>query len=408
MTNSTQNNLHHAYIYDAIRTPRGRAKNTGALHALTPFELLDTLYNALEQRTGLKGDNVEDVILGCVTQADEQAANIARTSVMYSQWPQHIPGLTVNRYCSSGIDALHIAAMKVASGMNDMVVAGGVEMMSRIPMLSDNALAFSDPALARRLGMFMMGSGADLIASLYQVSREQADSIALASHQRATQARAEGRFSSIIPVFNPVTNTWVDTDELIRADASLQALSSLPASFAELGAKGVDQAFLNDYPQLETIRHVHTVGNSPAMADAACALLIGNAAAQKRLGAAPKALIKGMITVNDDPNLVVSGCVLAARKLMEKQGLSTDDIDLFEIHEAFAATLIKCQQDLGIDDKRLNVNGGCIALGHPLGATGGIMTGTLLDELERRQLRRGIVAVSGAAGAGTALLLERV
>ncbi|WP_444928439.1 acetyl-CoA C-acyltransferase [Microbulbifer sp. SSSA002] len=400
--------MRSAYIYDAIRTPRTKARPDGSLHELTPYDLLATLYRALEERTRLNPSDIGDVILGCVTQAGEQAANIAKTSTLYAGWPVHIPGMTVNRYCSSGIDAINTAAMKVMSGLDDLVVAGGVEMMSRVPMLSDKAAPFMDAKLATQLGMFMMGCGADLIASLYEVTRQQADAIALASQKKAANAREQGYFKSIIPLTNPIKGITVSSDEVIRPQTTMDSLANMEPAFAELGAKGVDEALRAGFPQLQEIVHVHTAGNSPAMADAASVLLIGSDQAGEKLAIKPRARICAMVNVNDDNRTVISGCVKAAEQLMKREGLNARDIDLFEIHEAFAATMIKCQRDLDIDDSKLNVNGGCIALGHPLGATGAIMTGTLLDELERRQFTRGIVAASGAAGAGTALMIERL
>lgn len=396
-----------AYIYDAIRTPRGKARTDGGLHDLTPYDLLATLYRALEERTRLNPSDIRDVVLGCVTQAGEQAANIAKTSTLYAGWPGHIPGITVNRYCSSGLDAINIAAMKIMTGLDDLVVAGGIEMMSRVPMLSDKAAPFLDIKLATEMGMFIMGSGADLIASLYEVTRNQVDAIAFGSQQKAAHASEQGYFKSIIPVSNPVKGINVNKDELIRPQTTMDSLASLEPSFAELGAKGVDAALLAGFSQLPEIVHVHTAGNSPAMADGASVLLIGSEQAGEKLAVKPRARISSMINVNDDTRAVISGCVAATEQLMRRENLEAEDIDLFEIHEAFAATMIKCQRDLNIDDSKLNVNGGCIALGHPLGATGAIMTGTLLDELERRDLKRGIVAASGAAGAGTALMIER-
>lgn len=397
-----------AYIFDAIRTPRTKARDEGELHDLTPYDLLNSLYKALEQRTRLDPEQVGDVILGCATQAGEQAANIAKTSTLYAGWPGRVPGITINRYCSSGIDAINMAAMKVMCGMDQLVVAGGVEMMSRVAMLSDNPAPFIDAKLAVRMGMFMMGNGADLIASLYGYSREEVDAVALLSQQRAACARKHGYFKSIIPVTNPVKGCEVSQDQLIRETTSAESLAKMSAAFAELGAKGVDQLMLKDFTQLQEISHVHTAANSPAMADGAAILLIGSQAAAERLGQAPRARIVAMKNVNDDTRMVVGGCVAATQALLSEQGLTSDEIDLFEIHEAFAATILRCKQELDIDDSKLNVNGGCIALGHPLGATGAMMAGTLLDELERRNLKTGIVAASGAAGTGTALMIERV
>ncbi|MGD2130745.1 MAG: acetyl-CoA C-acyltransferase [Lysobacterales bacterium] len=395
------------FIYDAIRTPRARAKDTGGLHDLLPQDLLAALYRALESRTSLDPGEVGEVVLGCVTQQGEQAGNIAKTSTLYAGWPGHLSGITINRFCSSGLDAVNFAALKVGAGQDTLAIGGGVEMMSRVPMLSDQAAVFMDPALAVRSRILMMGSGADLIATLYDVSREQADQVAVTSQQRAARARAEGWYHSIVPIDNPVKGMTASEDECIRPQATLESLGQLEPAFAKLGAMGADAIQLKAYPELQEIRHVHTAGNSPAMADAAAVVLVGSEAAGKKLGKAPRARIRDAANTSDDPMLVLSGAVAATKLLMDRNGLSTDDVDLFEIHEAFAATVVKCQRDLGIPDEKLNVNGGVIALGHPLGATGAIMLGTLLDEMERRDVKRGIVAASGAAGGGAAMLIER-
>jgi acetyl-CoA C-acetyltransferase len=395
------------FIYDAIRTPRARAKETGGLHDLLPFDLLAALYGALEERTGLDPARIGEVVLGCVTQHGEQAANIAKTSTLYAGWPSSISGITVNRFCSSGLDAVNFAALKVAQGQDDLAVGGGVEMMSRVPMLSDNAATFTDVALAMKSQVLMMGSGADLIATLYGVSREQADAVALASQQRAAAARESGRFKSIVGVQNPHTGMLVEQDECIRPGITMESLASLEPSFAKLGSMGVDAFQMATYSELDEVQHIHTAGNSPAMADAASLVLVGSEAAGQTLSAKPRARIVEVSNAADDPLLVLSGAIAATGKLMERQGLTSADIDLFEIHEAFAATVIKCQRDLDISPEKLNVNGGVIALGHPLGATGAIMLGTLLDEMERRDVQRGIVAASGAAGSGVAMLIER-
>jgi acetyl-CoA C-acetyltransferase len=399
--------VREAYIYDAIRSPRTRAKDSGGLHELTPHELLKQLYETLRERTGLDPADVGEIILGCVTQHGEQAGNIAKTSALYAGWPSHIGGLTVNRFCSSGIDAISLAALKVGAGQERAVIAGGVEMMSRVPMLSDAARAFTDPAFAASCRMLMMGSGADLIASLYGVTREQADAVALLSQHRAAEARAEGRFTSVVPIHNPGKGATADQDECIRGDITAEQLAELPAAFAGLGAKGVDQTQLAAYPDLERIDHVHTAGNSPAMCDGAAVVLVGDASLADTLGRPPRARISGAATADADPLQVLSGCVSATQRLLADQGLEPDEVDLFELHEAFAATTIMARRELGIDDDKLNVNGGVIALGHPMGATGAIMAGTLLDELERRDLGCGVVAASGAAGSGSALLLRR-
>jgi acetyl-CoA C-acetyltransferase len=398
--------MQQAYIYDAIRTARGRAKAKGGLADLSPLELLKNLYDHIAIRNHLDPQWIEDVVLGCVTQMGEQGGNIAKASLMYSHWPDSVPGITVNRFCSSGLDAINLAAMKVMTGQGTAILAGGIEMMSRIPMLSDKAILFADHAVALQSRMLLMGSGADLIASNYGISRQQVDQIAYDSQQRAARARREGYFTSIVPITNPVSGKVVDRDECIREHITLQQLADLPPAFADLGAMGVDELQLSEQPQLDHIEHVHTAGNSPAMADAAALVLIGDTDLEQRLGKPPVARIRAVATTCEDPLQVVSGCSAATRKLLTEQRLEVADIDLFELHEAFAATSILCQQQLQIDADKLNVNGGVIAMGHPMGATGAIMMGTLIDELKRRELQTGIVATSGAAGTGTAMLIS--
>lgn len=394
------------FIYDAVRSARTRAKASGGLHALTPPALLQPLYRALESRNGFNPQWASEVILGCVTQHGEQAANIAKTSTLYAGWPDTVAGLTVHRFCSSSIDALSIAALKVASGQSTAMIAGGVEMMSRVPMLSDGARVFNDPEYAIRNQMLLMGSGADLIASRMGATREACDAVALASQQRAYRAQQEGRFLSIIPIMTP--DGEVVLDECIRPGLTMEQLSNLEPAFAALGAAGADAVQLGRFPDLDAIDHVHTAGNSPAMCDAAALVLLGDAALAERLGRAPIARLIASTTACGEPFEVVGGCLDATQQLLNENNLTVADIDLFEIHEAFAATVIKTRRALEIDDDRLNVNGGVIALGHPMGATGAIMTGTLIDELGRCDLGLGVVAASGAAGSGSALLLERV
>ncbi|MGB5323801.1 MAG: acetyl-CoA C-acyltransferase [Pseudomonadales bacterium] len=412
-----QSVLQTAYIYDALRTPRGRARPDGVLHAFTPFDLLSCLYAALETRSALDPLLIDDVVLGCATQVGEQAANIAKTSTLYHGWPGSVPGITVNRYCSSGLDAICIAASKILCGMQQLSIAGGVEMMSRVAMLSDNPLAFTDTALASRLGMFMMGVGADYIATAHSVTREEADALALQSQQRAQHARASGFFKSLIPLRAASAvagvieaesgQTAVVEDETIRSATTAQSLAAMQPAFEAASLDGVAKRLLHENFSGKGMAHVHTAGNSPAMADGASALLLGSEQAGKQLRRGPRAKIVQMVTVNADPREVVSGCVAATSELLRRTNLHADAIDLFEIHEAFAATMVYGARRLGIDNDKLNVNGGCIALGHPLGATGGIIVSTLLDELERRNLRTGVAATSGAAGAGTAMLIQR-
>jgi len=399
--------MNPVYIVDSIRTPRARANKKGGLNKLNPYELLDVLYKDIEQKNFLNLNSIDEVILGCVTQHGEQAGNIAKSSALFSGYPDSISGLTINRFCSSSLDAINLGHLKIRSQQADNVIAGGVEMMSRVPMLSDEAAIWNDIALASQAKIFLMGSGADLIASLFNISRDDVDMQALKSQQRAANAQKNNHFKSIIPVLNKNKLIHCVEDECIRPDTTIESLSSLDPSFKKLGEQGVDQAQLNFFPDLKEILHVHTAGNSPAMADAASMTLLSNRKIQEN-GQKSRAKIISVTTVNDDPLLVLSGCMLATQKILVQNNLQVSDVDLFEIHEAFASTMIHCQQELNLDDEKLNVNGGCIALGHPMGATGSIMMSTLIDELERQDLTTGIVATSGAAGAGTAILIERI
>ena len=395
------------YIVDSIRTPRARANNRGGLNKLNPYELLDYLYKDFEQKNFLNLHSIDEVILGCVTQHGEQAGNIAKVSTLFSGYPDSISGLTINRFCSSSLDAINLACLKVQSQQANNVIAGGVEMMSRVPMLSDEAAIWSDIEIAGRAKIFLMGSWADLIASLFDISRDDVDKQALKSQQNALNAQKNNYFKSIIPITCESKLIHCAEDECIRPDTTLESLAALEPSFKKLGEQGVDQAQLNLFRNLKEISHVHTAGNSPAMADAASITLLSNQKIQEN-GHRARAKIISVATVNDDPLLVLSGCILATQKILSQNNLKVADVDLFEIHEAFASTMIHCQQELKIDDEKLNVNGGCIALGHPMGATGSIMMSTLVDELERQDLSIGIVATSGAAGAGTAILIERI
>ena len=399
--------MNSVYIIDSIRTPRARANQKGGLNKLNPYELLDVLYKDIKQKNFLNLNSIDEVILGCVTQHGEQAGNIAKSSAMFSGYPDSISGLTVNRFCSSSLDAINLGHLKIQSKQAKNIIAGGVEMMSRVPMLSDQAAIWTDVALADQAKIFLMGSGADLIASLFNISREDTDLQALKSQQRAADAQTKNYFKSIIPVINEYKSINCVEDECIRRETTIESLTSLDPSFQKLGEQGVDQAQLNLFQSLEEIAHVHTAGNSPAMADAASMTLLSNKKTQEN-GQKARAKIISVVTVNDDPLLVLSGCILATQKLLAQNNLQVSDVDLFEIHEAFASTIIHCQRELNIDDEKLNVNGGCIALGHPMGATGSIMMSTLIDELERQNLTTGIVATSGAAGAGTAILIERL
>lgn len=395
------------YILESVRTPRAKAKESGGLHDLSPFELLDSLYKFYSTNQILDPESLDEVILGCVTQHGEQAGNIAKSSALYSQYPDHVSGLTINRFCSSSLDAINIGYLKIASGQNNIIMAGGIEMMSRVPMLSDKAAIWTDVNIAIKSRIFMMGSGADLISSVNKISRLDADTQAFSSQQKAVYAQTNGHFKSIVPVFNPRKDFVCTEDECIRAKTTIENLSSLNPSFEELGKNGVDDLQLKYFPQLSEIAHIHTAGNSPAMSDAASITLLSSSSSSASSDYKSRGIIKAASVVNADPLLVLSGCIEATKQLLIKNNLTIQDIDLFEIHEAFASTIILAQRELGIPEDKLNVNGGCIALGHPMGATGSIMLSSLLDEMERQDLSIGVVATSGAAGAGTALLIQR-
>ena len=395
------------YILESVRTPRAKAKESGGLHDLNPFELLDSLYKFYSTNAIVDPDNLEEVILGCVTQYGEQAGNIAKSSALYSQYPDHVSGLSINRFCSSSLDAINIGYLKIASGQNNIIMAGGIEMMSRVPMLSDKAAIWTNVNIAKKSRIFMMGSGADLIASVNKISRLDADTQALSSQKKAVYAQKNGHFKSIVPVFNPQKDFVCAEDECIRAETTMENLSSLNPSFEELGNNGVDALQLKYFPQLSEIVHIHTAGNSPAMSDAASITLLSSSSSSASSDYRSRGIIKAVSVVSANPLLVLSGCIEATKQLLIKNNLTINDIDLFEIHEAFASTIILAQRELNIPENKLNVNGGCIALGHPMGATGSIMLSSLLDEMERQDLDLGIVATSGAAGAGTALLIQR-
>ena len=395
------------YILESVRTPRAKAKESGGLHDLNPFELLDSLYKFYSTNEIVDPDNLEEVILGCVTQYGEQAGNIAKSSALYSQYPDHVSGLSINRFCSSSLDAINIGYLKIASGQNNIIMAGGIEMMSRVPMLSDKAAIWTNVNIAKKSRIFMMGSGADLICSVHKISRLDADTQALSSQKKAVYAQKNGYFKSIIPVFNPQKDFVCAEDECIRAETTIENLSSLNPSFEELGKNGVDALQLKYFPQLSEIVHIHTAGNSPAMSDAASITLLSSSSSSASSNYRSRGIIKAVSVVSANPLLVLSGCIEATKQLLIKNNLTINDIDLFEIHEAFASTIILAQRELKIPENKLNVNGGCIALGHPMGATGSIMLSSLLDEMERQDLDQGIVATSGAAGAGTALLIQR-
>ncbi len=397
--------MKRAFIYDAIRSPRTKAKALGGLHEITPTALLAQLHHSLAERTHLDPSQVSEVILGCVTQYGEQAANVAKTSALLAGWPSSIAGLTVNRFCSSSIDAVALAALKINTGQSPALIAGGVEMMSRVPLLADGARVFSDHKFGVAHHILLMGAGADLIATRVGATRKDCDEIAFLSHQRAMVAQSENRFSSIVSI--KTSEGEVQNDECIRASLTQERLAVMPAAFAELGSGGSDVVQLAAFESLEAISHVHTAANSPAMCDGAAVLLVGDEGMQDRLAVTPRVEVVDSVTCGAEPLEVVSGCVTATTEILRRNGLSTFDVDVFEIHEAFAATIVKLTRELDLSLDKVNVNGGCIALGHPMGATGAIMVSTAIDELYRADGELAVVAASGAAGSGSALLLRR-
>jgi acetyl-CoA C-acetyltransferase len=401
--------LPDAYLYDHVRTPRGKGKKDGSLHQATPMWLLSTLLRALQQRLALDTALVDDVVLGCVTPVGEQGADIARTAVLDADWAQSVAGVTQSRFCASGLESINLAAAKVASGFERLVVAGGVESMSRWPMGSDGGAWFMDPRINAKLGFVPQGIGADLIATMEGFSRADVDAFALQSHRRAAAARAEGRFAkSLVPVHDVAGLLMLDRDETIRENASPEAMAKLDPSFAAMGALGFDTTALAKYPTVERIEHVHHAGNSSGIVDGAALMLVGHAAAGALAGLKPRARIRAAAVTGSEPTIMLTGPTPAVRKALSQAGMQPSDIDLWEINEAFAVVPMKTARDLGVSLDRVNVNGGAIAMGHPLGATGCIILGTLLDELERRGLATGCATLCVGGGMGIATIIERV
>lgn len=397
-----------AFIFDAIRTPRGRGRAGGGLAGVKPVHLLTGLLRELPRRTGLDPAAIEDLILGCVTPVGEQGANIARTAVLAAGWDERVPGVQLNRFCASGLEAVNLAAAMVRSGWEELVLAGGVESMSRVPMGSDGGALMDDPEISQAAGFVPQGIGADLLATLDGFSREELDAFAAESQRRAAAARAAGRFArSIVPVRDAGGQALLAEDEHIRPGTTLETLAKLPPAFAQLGASGFDAVALRRYPQLTRIEHLHTAGNSSGIVDGAALVLVGGEARGRALGLTPRARIVSAAVIGSEPTIMLTGPAPAAHLALERAGLGFDDIDLFEINEAFAAVVLHFQRETGVDLERINVNGGAIALGHPLGATGAMILGTLLDELERRGGRYGLAALCVGGGMGIATIIER-
>lgn len=398
-----------AYIFDAIRTPRGKGKKDGSLHEVKPITLLTTLLHALEQRNNLDTSKVEDVVLGCVTPVADQGGDIAKTAVIAAGWSDNVSGVQINRFCASGLEAVNLCAMKVRSGWEDLVVAGGVESMSRMAMGSDGGPWALDPQTNLQAGFVPQGVGADLIATLDGYTRADVDAFAANSQAKAALAQKEGRFDkSIIPVKDGAGVTILDHDEFIRAGTTAESLQNLNPSFEMMGNMGFDALALQKYPEAQKITHVHHAGNSSGIVDGAALVLIGSEKAGQLYNLKPRAKIIATALVSTDPTIMLTGPAPAARKALEKAGLTIDDIDLFEVNEAFAAVVMRFMKELNVPSDKVNVNGGAIAMGHPLGATGAMIIGTLLDELERQDKKRGLATLCVGGGMGIATIIERV
>jgi acetyl-CoA C-acetyltransferase len=397
-----------AYIYEAIRTPRGKGKKDGSLHSVKPISLLTGLMGELQQRHQMDTALIDDVVLGCVTPIGEQGADIAKIAALAAGWDWRVAGVQLNRFCASGLEAVNLAAQKVRSGWEDLVVAGGIESMSRVPMGSDGGAWTQDPETSLKTNFVPQGIGADLIATLDGYRREQLDAFALRSQLKAAAARAAGRFRSVVPVRDQNGVVILAEDEFIKPNTTMDALENLQPAFAALGQMGFDSVALRQYPQLQKIDHLHTAGNSSGIVDGAALALVGSKAAGARIGLQPRARIVAAAVTGSEPTIMLAGPAPAARKALQKAGLSISDIDLFEVNEAFASVVLRFMNELEIPEDKVNVNGGSIALGHPLGATGCMLLGTLLDELEARSLRRGMVTMCVGGGMGIATIIERV
>ena len=398
------------YIYDHVRTPRGKGKPDGSLHEITPVWLASRPLVALRSRNGLDTCAVDDVVYGCVVPVGEQGGNIARMAVLQADFDQSVPALQINRYCGSGLEAVSFAAAKVMAGQADLTIGGGVEMMSRVPMGADGGAWAQDPQVANKTYFVMQGISADLLASLRGHTRADVDAYAAESHRRAAQAWAEGRFDkSVVPVQDFLGLTLLASDETIRPETTTASLGALKPAFTEMGQKyGYDSVALQRYPQVEKIEHIHHAGNSSGIVDGAGAVLLGSAEAGQRLGLKPRARIRSFAAIGSEPTLMLDGPTAAARKALARAGMQPSDIDLWELNEAFASVVLTMMEELNIPHARMNVNGGAIAMGHPLGASGTMILGTVLDELERTGKQTALVALCVAAGMGSAMVIERV
>ncbi|MDC0113573.1 acetyl-CoA C-acetyltransferase [Planktomarina temperata] len=400
-----------AYIYDCIRTPRGKGRADGSLHEVTAARLSADLLNALQQRNHLNGPVIEDVIWGNATQVMEQGGCLARTAVLASDLDERIPGLSINRFCASGMEAVNLAANQIQGGAGSAYIAGGVEMMSRVPMGSDGAAVAVDPAIAMAHYFVPQGISADIIATEYGFTRAQADRLAVESQKRAARAIAEGRFDNTLVEVKDLNSLPILThDEYPRPGTDMQSLGALKPAFKDLGETmpGFDRVALMKYPHLERINHIHHAGNSSGIVDGAAGILIGSKAFGAAHGLKPRAVIRATAKVGSDPTIMLTGPVPVTEKILTQSGMSISDIDLFEVNEAFAAVVLRFMQAFNVDESRVNVNGGAIAMGHPLGATGAIIIGMLLDELERSGKGTGLATLCVASGMGAATIIERI
>ncbi|MDA9567314.1 acetyl-CoA C-acetyltransferase [Planktomarina temperata] len=400
-----------AYIYDCIRTPRGKGRADGSLHEVTAARLSADLLNALQQRNHLNGPVIEDVIWGNATQVMEQGGCLARTAVLASDLDERIPGLSINRFCASGMEAVNLAANQIQGGAGSAYIAGGVEMMSRVPMGSDGAAVAVDPAIAMAHYFVPQGISADIIATEYGFTRAQADLLAVESQKRAARAIAEGRFDNTLVEVKDLNGLPILThDEYPRPGTDMQSLGALKPAFKDMGETmpGFDRVALMKYPHLERINHIHHAGNSSGIVDGAAGILIGSKAFGAAQGLKPRAVIRATAKIGSDPTIMLTGPVPVTEKILAQSGMSISDIDLFEVNEAFAAVVLRFMQAFNVDESRVNVNGGAIAMGHPLGATGAIIIGMLLDELERSGKGTGLATLCVASGMGAATIIERI
>jgi acetyl-CoA C-acetyltransferase len=400
-----------AYIYDAIRTPRGKGRKDGSLHEVTASRLSAVVLNALKKRNGLEGHAVEDVIWGNATQVMEQGGCLARTAVLASELDQSIPGLSINRFCASGMEAVNLAANQIKGGAGAAYIAGGVEMMSRITMGSDGAAIAVDPSLTMEHYFVPQGISADIIATEYGFSRDDADMLAVESQKRAAAAWADKRFNGSVVAVRDINGLPIlERDEYLRPGTDMQSLGGLKPAFKDMGEgmPGFDKIALMKYPHLEQINHIHHAGNSSGIVDGAAGVLIGSKEYGQANGIKPRAIIRSTAKIGTDPTIMLTGPVPVTEKILAESGMSIDDIDLFEVNEAFASVVLRFMQAFSVDESRVNVNGGSIAMGHPLGATGAIIIGTLLDELERSGKGTGLATLCVASGMGAATIIERV